>query len=75
MIKIDNLTKIYNAKAKTSCTALDKVSITLPDTGLVFVLGKSGSGKSTLLNLMGPIVVLSNSPLPLMYACVVTIIL
>jgi putative ABC transport system ATP-binding protein len=27
--------------------------LTLPDTGLVFVLGKSGSGKSTLLNLIG----------------------
>ena len=26
---------------------------TLPDNGMVFVLGKSGSGKSTLLNLLG----------------------
>ena len=53
MVKIDNLTKIYTAKAKTSCTALDGISVTLPDTGLVFILGKSGSGKSTLLNLIG----------------------
>ena len=29
------------------------INLTLPDTGLVFVLGKSGSGKSTLLNLIG----------------------
>ena len=29
------------------------VSFTLPDTGMVLILGKSGSGKSTLLNLLG----------------------
>ena len=33
--------------------ALDHVSFTLDDNGMVFVLGKSGSGKSTLLNLLG----------------------
>ena len=53
MIKIDNLTKIYRAKAKTECRAIDGISVTLPDRGLVFILGKSGSGKSTLLNLIG----------------------
>lgn len=53
MIKIDNLTKIYKAKAKTECRAIDGISVTLPERGLVFILGKSGSGKSTLLNLIG----------------------
>ena len=53
MIKIDNLTKIYKAKMKKTSCALDGVSLTLPDKGLVFILGKSGSGKSTLLNLIG----------------------
>ncbi len=53
MIKIDNLTKIYKAKAKTECRAIDGISLTLPERGLIFVLGKSGSGKSTLLNLIG----------------------
>ena len=53
MIKVDNLTKIYKSKNRTNCTALDRVSFTLPDNGMVFVLGKSGSGKSTLLNLLG----------------------
>ena len=53
MIKVDNLTKIYKSKNRTNCTALDGVSFTLPDNGMVFVLGKSGSGKSTLLNLLG----------------------
>lgn len=28
-------------------------NLTLPNNGLVFVIGKSGSGKSTLLNLLG----------------------
>ena len=53
MIKIENLTKLYKAKKKVTCCALDNVSTVLPDTGLVFILGKSGSGKSTLLNLIG----------------------
>ena len=53
MIKIENLTKLYKAKKQVTCCALDNVSTTLPDTGLVFILGKSGSGKSTLLNLIG----------------------
>ena len=53
MIKVQNLTKIYKTKNRTSCMALDHVSFTLEDNGMVFVLGKSGSGKSTLLNLLG----------------------
>ena len=53
MIKIDNLTKVYKSKKKNNCKALDNVTLTLPNNGLVFVLGKSGSGKSTLLNLIG----------------------
>ncbi|MBQ5662492.1 MAG: ABC transporter ATP-binding protein/permease [Clostridia bacterium] len=53
MIHITNLTKIYRSRRRSICRALDKVNLTLPDAGLVFVLGKSGSGKSTLLNLIG----------------------
>ena len=53
MIKVQDLTKIYKSKNRTNCTALDRISFTLPDNGMVFVLGKSGSGKSTLLNLLG----------------------
>ena len=53
MIKVNNLTKIYKSKKTGECTALDNISFTLPDTGMVFVIGKSGSGKSTLLNLIG----------------------
>ena len=53
MIFIKNLTKKYKAKNRTVCTALDNVSLTLPDKGMVFIIGKSGSGKSTLLNMIG----------------------
>ncbi len=52
MITVCDLTKIYKDK-KLSVTALDGVSFTLPDRGMVFIVGKSGSGKSTLLNLLG----------------------
>lgn len=53
MIEIKSLNKIYKSKRRKKCHALRDVNLTLPDTGLVFVLGKSGSGKSTLLNLIG----------------------
>ena len=53
MIEIKNITKIYKSKKRTSHKALDNISLTLPNSGLVFIIGKSGSGKSTLLNLLG----------------------
>lgn len=53
MIRIENLTKIYKTKRRESTKALDNISFTLPDKGLVFIIGKSGSGKSTLLNVIG----------------------
>ena len=53
MIEIKELTKVYKSKKGEKCVALDRVSFSLPDKGLVFIVGKSGSGKSTLLNLIG----------------------
>ena len=50
MIQIKNCSKIYEGKVKTY--ALDNVSLSLPDKGMVFIIGKSGSGKSTLLNII-----------------------
>lgn len=52
MLEIKNLTKIYKTRGE-EVRALDGVSISFGETGLVFLLGKSGSGKSTLLNLIG----------------------
>ncbi len=53
MIELQGVKKVYKSKRRHSCVALNGVSFTLPDEGMVFVLGKSGSGKSTLLNLLG----------------------
>ena len=53
MLTVKNLTKIYRPKKGLPVTALDDVTLTFPDKGMVFLLGKSGSGKSTLLNLIG----------------------
>lgn len=53
MLEIKNLTKVYKTKGGTPVYALDGVSITFEEKGMVFLLGKSGSGKSTLLNLCG----------------------
>lgn len=53
MLEIKNVTKIYKTKGGVETRALDDVSISFWQTGLVFLLGKSGSGKSTLLNVSG----------------------
>lgn len=53
MITIKNLTKKYKSKNRRTCIALNQINLALPDTGMVFIIGKSGSGKSTLLNLIG----------------------
>ncbi|MBE5748565.1 MAG: ABC transporter ATP-binding protein [Clostridiales bacterium] len=53
MISVKHLTKTYKSKNKFDCVALDGISFDLPDSGMIFILGKSGSGKSTLLNMLG----------------------
>ena len=51
-MKVENLTKIYRTKGAPPVEALKSVSFTLPDSGMVFLLGQSGSGKSTLLHVL-----------------------
>ena len=53
MLRVENLTKIYKSKHRKKVKALDSVSFTLPENGMIFMIGKSGSGKSTLLNMLG----------------------
>ena len=52
MLEIKDVTKTYRTKAGET-RALDGVSVSFPEKGMVFVLGKSGCGKSTLLNVCG----------------------
>lgn len=53
MLEVKHLRKEYKTKKGVVTKALDDVSLTFPETGMVFILGKSGSGKSTLLNVCG----------------------
>lgn len=53
MLELRNITKIYHSKSGNDVVALNNVSVSFPDTGMVFILGKSGCGKSTLLNVIG----------------------
>ncbi|MDR2828259.1 MAG: ABC transporter ATP-binding protein/permease [Acholeplasmatales bacterium] len=53
MLTLHNVRKVYISKTKQEVVALDNISFELPNTGLVFIVGKSGSGKSTMLNILG----------------------
>ena len=52
MIKINNLTKIFETQGET-VTALNKVDLHINKSEFVAIMGRSGSGKSTLLNILG----------------------
>lgn len=53
MIEVKNLKKVYQSSNFEDVVANNDVSFSLPETGLIFVVGKSGSGKTTLLNMLG----------------------
>ncbi|MBQ9713774.1 MAG: ATP-binding cassette domain-containing protein [Clostridia bacterium] len=52
MLQLQNITKVYKTKAG-EVKALNGISLTFPERGLVFITGKSGCGKTTLLNVIG----------------------
>ena len=53
MLELRNLNKKYSTKNGIEVHAINDVSLTFEEKGMVFLLGKSGSGKSTMLNLIG----------------------
>lgn len=53
MLQVVNVSKVYKPKNGAVVNALDGVSLSFAEKGMVFLLGKSGSGKSTLLNVCG----------------------
>ena len=52
MFEIKNVSMIYDMESDEKMYALDDFCLTLPDTGLVGIIGPSGSGKSTLMYVM-----------------------
>lgn len=52
MLKVSNITKTFSADGG-NVTAMQDVSLSVPDGKFVSIIGKSGSGKSTLLSLLG----------------------
>lgn len=52
MFEIKDLVKTYKTKQHT-VEALKGINLSLPDKGMVFILGKSGCGKTSFLNVLG----------------------
>ncbi|UFS59701.1 ABC transporter ATP-binding protein [Subtercola endophyticus] len=52
MYELKNVTKTYNA-SKRKVTALDGVTLSIPDGQMVAIQGPTGGGKSTLLQMLG----------------------
>jgi ABC-type ATPase involved in cell division len=52
MIEIKNVTKIYKSKNNSNVVALDNISFKLPDSGLVFIVGKAAAEKALCLILL-----------------------
>lgn len=53
MIRFEKVNKYFNRHKKNEIHVINDVSIDLPASGLVALLGESGSGKTTMLNAMG----------------------
>lgn len=52
MIKICNVTKVYNPKKANEFEALHGISCEIADGEMVAIIGKSGAGKSTFLHIL-----------------------
>ncbi len=52
-MQVKDLKRTYKLSKTDELNALKGLTFDLPESGMVFILGKSGSGKSTLLNILG----------------------
>jgi putative ABC transport system ATP-binding protein len=52
MYELNNVTKVYNS-SKKKVTALDGVTLSIPNGQMVAIQGPTGGGKSTLLQMLG----------------------
>lgn len=52
MLKVNNLTKVFNKDTTNEKVALNKVSVDIHDGDFITVIGGNGSGKTTFLNLI-----------------------
>ncbi len=52
MLELKNISKTYRSKNGVTHRALNDISLSFGQTGLVFIVGRSGGGKSTLLNMI-----------------------
>ncbi|MDD6807896.1 MAG: ATP-binding cassette domain-containing protein [Oscillospiraceae bacterium] len=53
MIELKNVNKYFNRHKKNEIHVINDTTLTLPDSGLVALLGESGCGKTTMLNAIG----------------------
>lgn len=53
MIEIKNVHKYFNRGKRNEIHVINDISLSLPDSGLVALLGESGCGKTTMLNAIG----------------------
>lgn len=56
MVKINSATKFYLSNNNETIRGIDKITLDLPNNGLIQLNGDSGSGKSTLLNVISGLI-------------------